>query len=78
MDALMIYLSQKLKRNVNVTRIVMDILLSATGFLLGGKLGTATVISMLVNGYIIQFTIERVEKIRKRSQNKETCLADNK
>lgn len=78
MDALMIYLSRKLKRNVNVTRIVMDILLSATGFFLGGKLGTATVISMLVNGYIIQFTIEQVEKIRKWSQNKETCLADNK
>lgn len=66
MDAMMMYLSGKLKKNVNVTRITMDILLSAAGFLLGGKLGGATVVSMLVNGYIIQFTIEFIGKVRRR------------
>ncbi len=66
MDALMIYLSQKLKKNVNTTRRVMDIILAATGFLLGGKMGAATVISMLVNGSIIQFTIELIGRIRRR------------
>ena len=66
MDALMIYLSQRLKRNVNTTRRVMDIILAATGFLLGGKMGAATVISMLVNGSIIQFTIELIGRIRRR------------
>lgn len=65
MDAMMMYLSGKLKKNVNVTRIVIDILLSVTGFLLGGKLGGATVVSMLVNGYIIQFTIELIGRFRK-------------
>lgn len=44
MDALMIYLSQRLKKNVNTTRRVLDIILAATGFLLGGKMGAATVI----------------------------------
>lgn len=66
MDALMIYLSQRLKKNVNTTRRVMDIILAATGFLLGGKMGAATVISMLVNGSIIQFTIELIGRIRRR------------
>lgn len=58
MDALMMYLSGKLHKNVNATRTVIDILLSVIGFILGGKLGGATVVSMLVNGYIIQLTIE--------------------
>ena len=65
MDAMMMYLSGKLKKNVNVTRITLDILLSITGFLLGGKLGGATVVSMLVNGYMIQFTIELIGRFRR-------------
>ena len=65
MDAMMMYLSGKLKKNVNVTRIPIDILLSITGFLLGGKLGGATVVSMLVNGYMIQFTIELIGRFRR-------------
>ena len=65
MDAMMMYLSGKLKKNVNVTRITIDILLSITGFLLGGKLGGATVVSMLVNGYMIQFTIELIGQFRR-------------
>ena len=64
-DAMMMYLSGKLKKNVNVTRITIDILLSITGFLLGGKLGGATVVSMLVNGYMIQFTIELIGRFRR-------------
>ena len=65
MDAMMMYLSGKLKKNVNVTRITIDILLSITGFLLGGKLGGATVVSMLINGYMIQFTIELIGRFRR-------------
>ena len=65
MDAMMMYLSGKLKKNVNVTRITIYILLSITGFLLGGKLGGATVVSMLVNGYMIQFTIELIGRFRR-------------
>lgn len=66
MDAMMMYLSEKFKKNVNVTRITIDILLSGAGFLLGGKLGGATVISMLINGFIIQLTIEFIGKAKGR------------
>lgn len=66
MDAMMMYLSEKFKKNVNVTRITIDILLSGAGFLLGGKLGGATVISMLINGFIIQLTIEFIGKVKGR------------
>lgn len=65
MDAIMMYLSGKFKKNVNVTRITIDILLSVIGFFLGGKLGAATIISMLLNGYIIQYTIDIIGRIRK-------------
>ena len=66
MDALMMYLSEKLDKNVNITRITIDVILSATGFILGGKLGVATVISMLLNGQIIQVTLKIFEKVRHR------------
>ena len=66
MDALMMYLSGKLNKNVNITRITIDVILSVTGFILGGKLGVATVISMLLNGQIIQVTLKIFEKIRDR------------
>ena len=66
MDALMMYLSGRLNKNVNITRIVIDIILSVTGFILGGRLGVATVISMLLNGQIIQITLKIFEKVRGR------------
>lgn len=61
-DAMMVYVSRKVKKSVNITRVVIDILLSAAGFYLCGKLGIATVISMLINGYIIQLTIRTISK----------------
>lgn len=64
MDALMIYFSGRLKKDVHKTRITLDILLSAAGFALGGSLGIATVLSMLINGPIIQFTIRLIDKGR--------------
>lgn len=66
MDAMMMYLSNRLKKNVNGTRVGLDLLLSAAGFLLGGKAGIATILSMAVNGYVIQKTIEVIEGMRKR------------
>lgn len=66
MDAMMMYLSGRLKKNVNGTRVGLDLLLSAAGLLLGGKAGIATVLSMAVNGYAIQKTIEVIEGLRKR------------
>lgn len=64
-DALMVYFSGKLKKDVHMTRIILDVLLSAAGFALGGTLGAATVLSMLLNGPIIQFTIRLVERVRR-------------
>lgn len=59
-DAMMMYLSGKLNKNVYVTRITLDVLLSVMGFALGGSLGLATALSMLVNGAIIQLTISLI------------------
>lgn len=63
-DALMMYISEKINKNVNITRVVIDILLSLIGFIFGGSLGIATILSMIVNGYIIQITINIINKIK--------------
>lgn len=56
-DALMVYLAEKLKLRIRGTRITLDVLLAASGFLMGGSLGWATMASMMLNGYVIQLTV---------------------
>lgn len=63
-DALMIFISEKLRKDVNITRIIIDILLAGIGFLLGGLFGIGTLIAMFMNGPIIQITINSIDKIR--------------
>lgn len=64
-DALMVYFSGKFRFNIRRTRIILDVLLATAGFALGGSLGWATLVSMVVNGYIIQVTVGVLGKIVK-------------
>ena len=65
-DALMVYFSEKFRLNIRKVRIILDIILTAAGFALGGRLGWATFVSMFVNGYIIQGTVGIADKILQR------------
>lgn len=78
MDALMMYLCGKFNKNVNMIRITIDLILSVTGFILGGKLGAATVISMLLNGQIIQMTLKIFEKMKDRRCSSTMVPSDGK
>lgn len=57
-DALMVYFAEKCKLPLRNARIGLDILLAVTGFLMGGSLGWGTLVSMAVNGYLIQLTVD--------------------
>lgn len=56
-DALMVFFAEKYRLPIRGTRIILDVLLAAAGFLMGGSLGWATLASMVVNGYVIQLTV---------------------
>lgn len=62
-DAMMMYFSDMFKLPLGKTRVVLDILLAATGFLLGGSLGWATLVSMMLNGFIIQATVSVMKRV---------------
>lgn len=62
-DAMMMYFSDMFKLPLGKTRVVLDILLAATGFLLGGSLGWATLVSMMLNGFIIQVTVSVMKRV---------------
>lgn len=62
-DAMMIYFSDMFQLPLGKTRVVLDVLLAAAGFLLGGSLGWATLVSMIINGFIIQITVSLMKKV---------------
>ncbi|MBS5065294.1 MAG: YitT family protein [Hungatella hathewayi] len=64
-DALMMFLAEKYRLHVRVVRISLDVALALAGFLMGGRLGWATLVSVLVNGYVIQMTITGWKYLRK-------------
>ena len=62
-DAMMMYFMDKYQYSLRNTRITLDVLLAAFGFILGGCLGWATLISMAVNGVIIQATVQIMKQL---------------
>ena len=62
-DAMMMYFMDKYRYSLRNTRITLDVLLAAFGFILGGCLGWATLISMAVNGVIIQATVHIMKQL---------------
>ncbi|WP_238483755.1 YczE/YyaS/YitT family protein [Anaerosporobacter faecicola] len=62
--------SEKLKWTFRKTKICFDIIMVATGFLMGGKLGVITLVTVLTAGPIIQFFTEQLRKIRLVEDNK--------
>ena len=60
---MMMYFMDKYRYSLRNTRITLDVLLAAFGFILGGCLGWATLISMAVNGVIIQATVHIMKQL---------------
>ncbi|HYE82139.1 MAG TPA: hypothetical protein VEG39_08225 [Clostridia bacterium] len=60
-DALMIILHLRLKKDIKWVRIVMDLCLIIIGFLLGGHVGIGTIIGVVFTGPIIENTLKLIK-----------------
>ena len=65
-DSLMLAVSKRFKLSVRMARLSIEVFAAITGFLLGGPVGLGTVIVAFVLGYSIQFSMEGLEKVKKK------------
>ena len=56
-DAFMLILYKRIKKNLKWARICVDCILAVIGFFLGGSLGVGTVAGVICTGPIIEFTL---------------------
>lgn len=58
-------LAEKNHWQVKVVRMILDAAMVVIGVILGGKFGVCTVVTVIVSGPIIQFTVGRTKRIIK-------------
>ena len=61
-DAMNFSLSSKTGLSISLTRIALDVTMSVTGLLLGGKIGLCTLATVFFTGPIVQKTVELLQK----------------
>lgn len=65
-EALTFSLAEKNGWQVKAVRMILDIVMVLTGFLLGGKFGICTIVTIIISGPIIQFTASKAKKLLKK------------
>ena len=63
-EAVTFSLSEKNGWKVKIVRMVLDVLMVVIGVLLGGKFGICTVITVIISGPVIQFTVNTAKKTK--------------
>ena len=64
-EALTFSLAEKNHWQVKKVRMILDAAMVVIGVILGGKFGVCTVVTVIVSGPIIQFTVGRAKKVIK-------------
>ena len=64
-EALTFSLAEKNHWQVKKVRMILDATMVVIGVILGGKFGVCTVVTVIVSGPIIQFTVGRAKRIIK-------------
>ena len=64
-EALTFSLAEKNHWQVKKVRMILDAAMVVIGVILGGKFGVCTVVTVIVSGPIIQFTVGRAKRIIK-------------
>lgn len=59
-DSLMLAINRRFNISITVSRIVLDALLTASGWILGGRAGIATLICVVSIGPIVEFTTAKL------------------
>ena len=62
-EALTFSLAEKNNWQVKIVRMVLDVVMVATGVMLGGKFGICTIVTILISGPVIQFTAAKTKKL---------------
>lgn len=64
-EALTFSLAEKNGWQVKVVRIILDIVMVLIGVILGGKFGICTIVTIIISGPVIQFTVSKTKKLFK-------------
>ena len=64
-EAVTFALAEKNHWQVKVVRMILDAAMVVIGVILGGKFGVCTVVTVIVSGPVIQFTVTKAKKIMK-------------
>ena len=64
-EAVTFALAEKNHWQVKVVRMILDAAMVVIGVILGGKVGVCTVVTVIVSGPVIQFTVTKAKKIMK-------------
>ena len=62
-EALTFSLAEKNNWQVKIVRMVLDVVMVATGVMLGGKFGICTIVTILISGPVIQFAAAKTKKL---------------
>ena len=65
-EALTFSLAEKNGWQVKAVRMILDIVMVLTGVLLGGKFGICTIVTIIISGPVIQFTVSKTKKLLKK------------
>lgn len=65
LTGLALWIGDKLKWEYRRAKMLLDACLTATGFLMGGKIGIVTLLVTLLGGSIIQFFSERLKSLQR-------------
>ena len=64
-EALTFSLAEKNGWQIKVVRMVLDLLMVIIGVLLGGEFGICTIVTIIIQGPVIQFTTLQTKKVLK-------------
>ncbi len=65
LTGLALWIGNKLKWEYRRAKVLLDVCLTATGFIMGGKIGVVTLVVAFVAGPVIQFFADGIRKIQK-------------
>ena len=62
-EALTFSLADKNGWQVKAVRMILDIVMVVIGVILGGKFGLCTILTIILSGPVIQFTVSKTKKV---------------
>nr|WP_106783346.1 YitT family protein [Lysinibacillus timonensis] len=62
-DTLMMWIVEKLGGSIKIARMIIELVVAALGWILGGPLGVGTVVIAVFSGYVVQFSLPYCRKM---------------